>query len=454
MLTRRAFAFAAGLLPASAAEPPFTVRAKRKPSDEWKSFPTRTLTTLPNFKPGNTPLGAYGGRADRKAAARGFFRAELRNGRWWFIDPDGCLYLNCGVCSVTRGRSRNNQTALAEKYGTPERWADETARLLRDNFFSAAGGWSDVELLRGRRIVYTVSSNFMSGFGRERKITYQQPGHMGYPQDVIPVFHPEFEPFCERYAQALAAYKDDPWLLGHFSDNELPAPADLLDRCLKLNHQDPHSGHAVEAAKKWLAARKGGQGEINAGDRDAFRGFVYERYFAATTRAIRKHDPRHLCLGPRLHGSSLRSPAIFAAAGKHLDAIAVNVYGQWGPERELMEMWVRESKLPFMVTEFYAKGDDSGFKNTTGAGWLVPTQADRAAFYQHFVLGLLESKGCAGWHWFKYMDNDPEDLSTDPSNRDSNKGIVGIRYEPYRPLLEGMRAFNAQIYRLADFFDL
>jgi hypothetical protein len=119
-----------------------------------------------------------------------------------------------------------------------------------------------------------------------------------------------------------------------------------------------------------------------------------------------------------------------------------------------MKMWVRELGRPFIVTEFYAKGDDSGFKNTTGAGWLVATQPDRAAFYQHFVLGLLESKGCAGWHWFKYMDNDPEDLSTDPSNRDSNKGIVGIRYDPYRPLVEGMRAINAQIYRVADFFDL
>jgi len=57
---------------------------------------------------------------------------------------------------------------------------------------------------------------------------------------------------------------------------------------------------------------------------------------------------------------------------------------------------------------------------------------------------MLQSKLCVGWDWFKYMDNDPEDLSTDPSNRDSNKGIVTIRYQPYAGLVEGMREFNRE----------
>jgi hypothetical protein len=51
------------------------------------------------------------------------------------------------------------------------------------------------------------------------------------------------------------------------------------------------------------------------------------------------------------------------------------------------------------------------------------------------------------------MDNDPADLSTDPSNRDSNKGIVSIRYEPYAPLVDLMKALNRNVYALADYFD-
>jgi hypothetical protein len=51
------------------------------------------------------------------------------------------------------------------------------------------------------------------------------------------------------------------------------------------------------------------------------------------------------------------------------------------------------------------------------------------------------------------MDNDPADTTTDPSNRDSNKGIVTIRYEPYSPLLQRMKTINSNLYPLADFFD-
>ncbi|MHC4807741.1 MAG: hypothetical protein ACYTBX_15980, partial [Planctomycetota bacterium] len=108
---------------------------------------------------------------------------------------------------------------------------------------------------------------------------------------------------------------------------------------------------------------------------------------------------------------------------------------------------------PFIITEFYAKGHDSGMPNNTGAGWLVPTQKDRGRFYQHFTMGLLESKWCVGWHWFKYRDNNPEDLSTDPSNRDSNKGIVNYQHKPYVTLLEDMKKLNNEVYALIDYFD-
>jgi hypothetical protein len=58
-----------------------------------------------------------------------------------------------------------------------------------------------------------------------------------------------------------------------------------------------------------------------------------------------------------------------------------------------------------------------------------------------------------GWHWFKYIDNDPEDRRADPSNRDSNKGIVSNRYEPYQPLLESMKRINERAYGLVDYFN-
>jgi hypothetical protein len=118
-----------------------------------------------------------------------------------------------------------------------------------------------------------------------------------------------------------------------------------------------------------------------------------------------------------------------------------------------MQSWGRQSGKPFLITEWYTKGEDSGLANTGGAGWIVRTQRDRGRFYQNFTLSLLESKVCVGWDWFKYADNDPTDMTADPSNRDANKGIVNVYYQPYQPLLDAMKQINDRAYTLANFFN-
>lgn len=432
------------------------VKARRKPDQEWHEYPTRTLDRVAGFHPGTRSVktGIYGGRTDRQQAASGFFRTSKTGSRWYLIDPDGNPYIQAGICSLTTGKSANNLKNLKAKFGTSEKsaaqtWAARTSELLRANGFSGSGGWSDNDVLRTvpNRLAYTTMNNFMGDFGRSRHITHQQAGHLGYPNDCIPVFHPDFEASCDKTARALSATKDDPFLLGHFLDNELPAPEDLLDRHLKLDSADP----GRIAAEEWLTQRR--TAGISGADREAFRGFVFARYFKLTSNAIRKHDSSHLCLGSRMHGPFLNSPAIMRAAGNYVDVVCVNVYNYWAPPSDLMAMWTAQSGKPFIVTEWYTKGEDSGYPNTSGAGWNVPTQRDRGWFYQNFSIALLESKNCVGWHWFKYLDNDPEDMTTDPSNRDSNKGLVNLRYEPYPDLLAAMNSLNANVYALADHFD-
>lgn len=83
----------------------------------------------------------------------------------------------------------------------------------------------------------------------------------------------------------------------------------------------------------------------------------------------------------------------------------------------------------------------------------MPTQLDRGYFYQNFTIELLKSKACVGWHWFTYQDNDPLDLTTDSSNRDSNKGIVNSKFEHYTPLLENMKMLNHHTYELIQYLD-
>ena len=447
--------------PAQAEQKYIKVPVKRKPTDKnWTLRDTRTIELLEDFRQDSKKIkhGKYGGRLDRKTKATGFFYAKKLGERWWLVDPDGNLFINVGVCSVRRGKSSVSQKPAVEKFGTWDKWAEFTANLLSEYGFNGTGGWSEPDFLRkaSNRLTYTLSWNFMGSFGRSRRLVRQEPGHLGYPGRCIPVFHPEFEKFCDDYAGNLAATKDDPWLIGHFSDNELPIAFDMLDRSLQLDAKHPDLRYGYEAARKWLNERKGkeaGPKDITDADREKFLEYAFDRYYRITTNAVRKYDSNHLCLGSRLHGSALRLPSIFRAARKYLDVIAINYYGAWGPDPKRMEMWRRKSDRPFIITEFYAKGKDSALPNNSGAGWLVQTQQDRGRFYQHFILGLLESKSCVGWHWFKYRDNNPEDLSTDPSNRDSNKGIIDYKYNPYPALLEEMGELNNQVYSLIDYFD-
>ena len=437
------------------------VPVKRKLTDkDWTQRDTRTIELLEDFLPGSKKIATdrYDGRADKTSEATGFFHTKKIAGRWWLIDPDGNLFINVGVCSVNIGKSKISQEPAIKLFGTPEKWAEFSTELLAEHGFNGTGGWSDTELLRtaAHRLAYTLSWNFMGSFGRSKKMVWQEPGHLGYPNQCIPVFHPDFEKFCDEYAKQLSATKSDPWLLGHFSDNELPIVSDMLDKSLQLDANNPNLRYGYETAKNWLNQRKAkgaGPKDITDADRQAFLAYAIERYYEITTNAIRRYDPNHLCLGPRLHSSALSLPEMFRAAGKYLDVIAVNYYGAWGPDAERMAMWSRESGRPFMITEFYAKGHDSGLPNNSGASWLVQTQKDRARFYQHFTPGLLESKSCVGWHWYKYRDNNPEDLSTDPSNRDSNKGIIDYKYKPYVKLLEDMKKLNKSIELVIDFFD-
>jgi hypothetical protein len=300
----------------------------------------------------------------------------------------------------------------------------------------------------------TGGGGFMSNFGKKLRATRPGVGHANFTGDCMPVFHPDFPAFCDEFARPLARLKDDKWLLGYFSDNELPFPR--LEKFLALAPDDPAMGSSYQAAKAWLDARKGRAAtpaDITEADKEAWVEHVYDRYLALTTAAIRKYDPNHLCLGPRFYGPETDSPAAFRAAGRHLDAIGINLYFVFGPKPGSIARWTEWSGRPVLMTEWYAKGMDSGLANTSGAGWTVPTQEDRGLFYQTFVLGALQEKNCVGWHWFKYQDNDPTDPKAEASNQDANKGLVTVRFVPYVPLAERMRSLNRRVYALADYFD-
>lgn len=450
------------LIPAARTETTsHTVEACIRPGQPWKAYDTRTLARLPGFPTNAKPpaLDSFGGLKSGKTTATGFFRTAKIGDRWWLIDPEGGRFLHSGVASVRPGGTDRSHRAFISTFGGEDEWASATARLLKDHRFNGTGAWSDDSIATGgRRLVYTKIWSFIANYAATRGGASNGPKDSKYPNNCIPVFDPEFEGYCVEQAKQLAALRDDPWLLGHFTDNELPFDPNVLDRYLEL----PDSDAGKQAAVKWMSEQRPGwtpsarTGETTVPtdlERGKFLEHVVDRYFSIVARAIRKIDPNHLVLGSRFNGRAIRTPEVFRAAGPYLDVISVNYYNTWTPKAERLDMWVKESGKPCIISEFYVKGEDSGLPNTSGAGWTVRTQEDRGAFYQNFVLGLLELKSCVGWHWFRYMDNDPAGVPRGGEPENSNKGIVTVEYEPHAPLLAAMKELNTRIYQVVRHFD-
>ncbi|SFD84814.1 hypothetical protein [Flavobacterium phragmitis] len=440
------------------------VEARQNALDpKWVAYDAKTIDKLPGFKiKKQLPGSIYGSSKMWQKEATGFFRTEKVDNRWWIIDPEGYPYIFKGVAVFNAGRSVNQQKAFDKKYGSKENWVKQESKLLRDNGFNGVGAWSNVDLVRNAEnpLVYTVIISPMGMYHADhiKKYggKYKEASWQNYRFDLVMVFDKEFDAYIEKSVKEVTQYKNDKYLMGYFTDNELPWYNDALDKHLTLLAKD-EQGYI--AAKEWLDKRKGfnaSASDITQEDRMAFTAFYFETYMKKVTDALRKADPNHMYLGCRFNQDKeqeLTNPEIFKVAGKYMDIISINHYRKWEPSQDLMNNWGEWSGKPFLITEWYTKGEDSGLPNNTGAGWLVRTQKERGLFYQNFTLELLKNKNSVGWHWFKYMDNDPQDLSTDYSNRDSNKGIVNSNFEPYQPLLKEMKVINDNAYELTRYFD-
>jgi len=427
-------------------------RIKSDPSKEiWEPMPSVTVDGMKDAPSKPDRTNRWGSLAGGpKFEATGFFRTEKYKGRWITVDPEGCLHIDAVVVGVRTGGGETNKASFKEKFGgDTDTWAEETCTMILSNGFNGAGNWSDCKAIRKfnetskRQFTYCPYLNLMAGYGKMRKVTYQRPGNTGYPNQCILAFDPEFEQWCDsKVREAVAIYKDDPAVMGYFSDNEMPLSKSNLEGYLDL----PEGDYGRAAAQEWLSAKGVSRDCITDEIRCEFAGYVAERYYSIVSKAIRKYDPNHMYLGSRLHGSAKKIREVYEAAARWCDVISINYYDGWRVKDTDIENWTKWADKPFIITEFYTKGEDSGLGNTSGAGWRVHTQNDRGIHYENFIIGLLRTSNCVGWHWFRYMDNDPTSKNADPSNLDANKGIVDNTYEVYKDLASHMKKVNTRRY--------
>lgn len=429
--------------------------ARKIQYSDWKTFPSHTIEMLNGFVPGEANnLCRYGGNELIRLAATGFFRTEKIKGRWSVIDPEGHPFIVSAINSFRQGKTLNNERAFTRRFETVEKWMSVSIEKFQQLGFNTAGSWSETGAIVQHNktaihpFAYTTQLGLLAGYVRvavKKKTTRKNLPVLSFILDE------DFAEYCDLQAKQLEAGKNDPNLLGHFSDNELAFMQTEFNDILSTEDK---SDACYQAAEQWMKAKGVDATTITKDQKEAFIGRLAGVYYKIVAKAIKKYDPNHLYIGSRLHSSAKNNPHLFASANAYVDIISINYYGFWQPKQQHIADWSSWSDKPFFITEYYTKAEDAGMTNQSGAGWLVKTQSDRGIHYQNFCLELLQAKNCVGWHWFRYQDNDPSDTTADPSNSDSNKGIVNTLYEVYEKLADKMKQLNDNKYLLTAFFDL
>ena len=384
-------------------------------------------------------LCAYGGFADTKARATGFFRTERIDGRWWFVDPDGHLFLSLGVDVIqpqmstpalgrealfaarppqelASSRARGGDRGLSfftwnllRRFGDDwtSRWIDLTFRRMETWGLNTVANWSDDRLGQAKRKPYVVPL--------ESWLT--DVSYLGLPDVHSEAFAKEAD---ERARRQCAARRDDPWLLGYFPANEPPFPQKELQTVDLILGGPPTATRAVLA--KWLA-----DGDTEE-RRKEFVGQAFERYVEITSAAIRRHDPNHLNLGMRSGGSP--TPAEIRAA-RAFDVYSVNIY-----ESEVSAARVKQvSELtgkPVLIGEFHFGVPGRGLAASLVQ---VRDQAERGRAYRYYVENAFALPELVGTHYFQWADQ-PATGRFDGENY--NIGLVDVTDRPYAELVQAM----------------
>jgi hypothetical protein len=361
--------------------------------------------------------------------------------RWWLVDPEGRPFLTVGFAPVR----------LGDRIGV-----ERAATVLSETGVNTLGCWSDWRAFRqlDDPLPYTRFLGLARGYRSRIADRYGAPDERFDPDRgaSVSLFDPyedDFEEHCHEAAATLAETADDPYLVGIYADNEYPFYPGLLESYVDLPVGDP----GRDAADKWLAERGLTPQQITDADRTAFQRFMLEAYYSTVHEAVREYDDEHLFFGNRLFGYDLgllraNDRPHFEVAGEYVDVLAVNLYDMWTADQRLVRKWSEWADAPFHVTEFYAKGMDSGMSNRSGAGWVVETQEDRGKYYQNTALSLLQSGCCVGWHWHTFRDR-YEDGGL-PQPHWANKGLIDPEGDPRPDLQSAMARLNDRLYGLAD----
>jgi hypothetical protein len=429
----------------------------------------------------------------RRRDATGFFRLEELDGKWWLVAPSGRLFYAQGMDCVVDGIDMRLDAATRPAYqwlppqpkgGIGGAWAAKQpgenavepfwpcfyrSNLIRkwgeDDFvsrfrtramarlaawnFTCLGNWSDLELEKTQKFPYvTMGPPYWEADGKVSQIDYR----------FHDVFDPRFELAATQASSSLAATKDDPYLIGHFINNEMPWD-DLPEAVLKANKEQPaRLWLAAELAKEYgnIAALNDAW-ETDAASFDELRWpeepneaakkdmgrFMYEfasRWYKGWAKGVRTADPNHLLLGDRFRWT-LNWMELLDACAENMDVISINYYAFDIPRKTLDAYYAKVHK-PMMIGEYDFNSLDAGLLT---AAVPVADQEERGVGYRYYTERAAAAPYIVGAQYFQYLD---EPVTGRFDRETSFNGFINVADVPYPALVKAAKASNAQIYEI------
>lgn len=343
----------------------------------------------------------YGGYSGTHAKATGFFRIEQIDGKWWFVDPLGHLFLSTGINGTGAGFGGRPMRAGAATQSSRDPEAERTNRRL-ESWGMTTGG------------VGRPTTAFLY-WPLDRKTTF-----LGVPDVYSDDFAKEIDAAARRQC---TPRKNDPMILGYFVGNE-PPWGDRDAEVVKMILAGPDTATKAKL-KEYLAA------DDSPARQREFVWTAFKKYLDLTCAATRKYDPNHLILGIRFGGSPSDD---MLKLGSVFDVCSINIY-EYEATRQIHRAY-RLTGRPILIGEFHLGVPANGI----GAGLVqAMNQTERGKGYRYYVEQAASLDEFVGAYWFEWRD---EPVLGRFDGENYNVGFVDVTNRPYPEMVEAAKATN------------
>ncbi|MEI7828234.1 MAG: hypothetical protein WCI31_00620 [Prolixibacteraceae bacterium] len=395
---------------------------------EWDAEDAEVVTTKPyNYS-------KFGGYLPAKAKATGFFYTKKIDGKWWFVDPEGCLFLSVGVDCVSPGGGGNARDIdkrahiykelppagigsnprrpnsasfgnwnLFRRYGEsyPEKSRELIIKRMDKWGLNTICNWSSAEVMALNKKAFMLQ---LSNLGIEG-------GMMGLPD----IYSPDYQAALrDALFSQLRSNKDNPWLIGYFVANEpswLGQEARLCGLILSGNDRP------IKAElQKFLA-----DGDTPE-KRKQFIYKTFRSFLQIVNKEVKVVDPNHLNLGMRF--GHVPEKEILDICKDVFDVFSFNCYDLY-PKKEFMDQILVGTGLPMIIGEYHFGTVDRGMAQSL---WQVNSQKERGVAYSFYTETAYSHPGLIGTAYFQWCD---QDLTGRRDGENYNCGLIDVTDRPY-----------------------